>query len=138
MRLCAEARWDDEKACIESICHLVADLCTEMLLPDEDAVRAATKECVLEGGPGPTIPTTEIAAAIEAGEFEDVVSAAAGLRLRKRQKSASCAEALQTLRWLHESVRRDAACRWPSTLATDGTFLDLVSLDQLYRVFERC
>ena len=67
----------------------------------------------------------------QSGEFEDVVAASAA-------KKPRTTEELQGLRWLHEALRRDGACQWPHEMAKDGSFIQLASLDQLYKIFERC
>jgi len=128
VRLCAETDWTEEKACLRGLCRIVADFCVEALLPsEEDAVKNSAE--IQETA------TAALNAAVEAGEFEDVAAAAAA---RKKRLRTTGPQALQELRWLHEAIRRDGECQWPAAFARDGTVLDLVSLDQLYRIFERC
>ncbi|CAK9041056.1 unnamed protein product [Durusdinium trenchii] len=117
VRLCSEVDWSDEKSCLDGICQVIADFCADLLLPSPsvDISRAATDAWN---------------AAVAAGEFEDVAAAAT-----KRPRTSP--QELQGLRWLHEAVRK-GLCKWPTNFTKDGTVLDLVSLDQLYKIFERC
>lgn len=128
LRLCTDIDWADEKPCLDGLCRLVAEFAVESLLPSEgDATGCdeATRDA-----------TSALNAAVSAGQFEDVATAAIAMG-RKRQRTVG-PQALQELRWLHEAVRRDGSCQWQSSCARDGTILELVSLDQLYRIFERC
>ncbi|CAE7938426.1 Mlh1, partial [Symbiodinium sp. KB8] len=122
VRLCAEVDWEEEKPCLEGICQVIADFSAELLLPSE-----AEADIYQRG----RAAVEELNAAVQSGEFDDIVAASAA----KRQRTT---EELQGLRWLHEALRRDGECQWPRELATDGTFLELASLDQLYKIFERC
>jgi len=128
VRLCTQVNWEEEKACLVDICRITAEFCVDLLLP------SAEETAALAGGrEGRQAATAEsLNAAVEAGEFEDI---AAALTAKKR---SSGGQELQGLRQLHEAVRRDGACCWPRELARDGSLLDLVSLDQLYKIFERC
>eukprot|EP00930_Biecheleria_cincta_P004848 TRINITY_DN10577_c0_g1_i1.p1 TRINITY_DN10577_c0_g1~~TRINITY_DN10577_c0_g1_i1.p1 ORF type:complete len:794 (-),score=166.55 TRINITY_DN10577_c0_g1_i1:284-2665(-) len=128
LRLCTQVNWEEEKACLDSICRITAEFCVDLLLPSAEEVAA------LAGGRKSTQAATaeSLNAAVEAGEFEDIAAALAA------KKRSSGGQELQGLRQLHEAVRRDAACCWPRELARDGSLLDLVSLDQLYKIFERC
>jgi len=133
LRLCTEVNWIEEKECLSSMCRCCSDFCVEALLPsEEEAARmdAATSAKSVES------EAAMLNAALEAGEFEDVVAAAAASS-RKRARTVG-PNALEELRWLHEALRRDGACRLPGEFARDGTVLELVSLDQLYKIFERC
>lgn len=128
VRLCTQVNWEEEKACLDSICRVTAHFCVELLQPSDEEVAALG-----EGRKGKQRATAEaLNAAVEAGEFEDVATALAAKR------PSSGGQELQGLRQLHEAVRRDGACCWPRELARDGSLLDLVSLDQLYKIFERC
>merc|ERR1719440_945355 len=130
IRLCTEMNWGEEKACFSSLCRCCADFCVEALLPtEEDAAR-------VESATSSQSEAAALNAAVEAGEFEDVAAAAAAAS-RKRARTVG-PNVLEELRWLHEALRRDAACRLPGEFARDGTVLELVSLDQLHRIFERC
>jgi len=131
VRLSVEPNWAEEKECLGGICRIIADFCVEALMPSED--KTAQTDTQLEDNLGTV--AAMLNAAVEAGEFEDVVSAAAARRKRPR---TSGPQVMQELRWVHEAIRRDGECKWPAAFARDGTVLDLVSLDQLYRIFERC
>jgi DNA mismatch repair protein MLH1 len=133
LRFCTEVNWIEEKECLSSMCRCCSDFCVEALLPsEEEAARmdAATSAKSVES------EAAMLNAAVEAGEFEDVVAAAAASS-RKRARTVG-PNALEELRWLYEALRRDGACRLPGEFARDGTVLELVSLDQLYKIFERC
>lgn len=138
LRLCAEINWSEEKACFQSLCRVTADFCVELLLPsEEDAARVDASDASSAAGSRST-DTSALNAAVEAGEFEDVVAAAAAAAATRKRARTVGPNALEELRWIHEAVRRDSACQWPAELMRDGTVLELVSLDQLYRIFERC
>eukprot|EP00929_Paragymnodinium_shiwhaense_P062415 TRINITY_DN3115_c3_g1_i1.p1 TRINITY_DN3115_c3_g1~~TRINITY_DN3115_c3_g1_i1.p1 ORF type:complete len:824 (-),score=227.06 TRINITY_DN3115_c3_g1_i1:150-2543(-) len=129
VRLCADVNWKEEKACFSSLVKVVADSCVEMLLPTEEEAEAAdvTQK---------RASAAEANAAVASGEFEDV--AAAAMAASKKRARTAGPNPLEGLRWLHEAIRRDGACQWPGVYSTDGTVLELASLDQLYRIFERC
>lgn len=133
LRICAETNWGDEKGCFSSLCRSCADFCVETLLPTEEEASRIDSTTASRSADS---EAAALNAAVEAGEFEDVVAAAAATS-RKRARLAG-PNALEQLRWLHDAVRRDGACRLPGEFARDGTVLDLVSLDQLYKIFERC
>eukprot|EP00933_Yihiella_yeosuensis_P041054 TRINITY_DN35499_c0_g1_i1.p1 TRINITY_DN35499_c0_g1~~TRINITY_DN35499_c0_g1_i1.p1 ORF type:complete len:797 (+),score=175.10 TRINITY_DN35499_c0_g1_i1:57-2447(+) len=130
--LCSQVNWEDEKACLHHICQATAEFSTELLLPSdeaaamEDAGRNSTRALAAEA----------FNVAVEGGEFQDVATAAAAAA-KKRQRGSG-PEELHGLRYLHEAIRRDASCLWPAGFSRDGTVIELVSLDQLYRIFERC
>eukprot|EP00927_Polykrikos_kofoidii_P001136 TRINITY_DN10414_c0_g1_i1.p1 TRINITY_DN10414_c0_g1~~TRINITY_DN10414_c0_g1_i1.p1 ORF type:complete len:831 (+),score=137.79 TRINITY_DN10414_c0_g1_i1:192-2684(+) len=139
IRLCCEVDWTEEKPCFEGLCRLIADFSVEMMLPSEEELEAYEGSLGARGRAAAVAAATasELNAAVEAGEFEDVAAAAAAAN-RKRARTAPPAP-LAGLRWLHEAMREEAvACQWPGTFARDGTVVELVSLDQLYRIFERC
>ncbi|CAJ1374762.1 unnamed protein product [Effrenium voratum] len=118
VRLCSEVNWQEEKACLDGICRVSADFSADLLLPSEEQAEAAQLR---------KANTEALNAAVQRGEFEDVVAAA------KRPRTCP----LQGLRWLHEVTRKEGSS-WPRDFAKNGTLLDLVSLDQLYKIFERC
>jgi len=130
VRLCM-VNWEEEKECLDGICQATADFSVELLLPSEEeeaaGMSAASRQKAAQAA------AEAMNASVEAGEFEDVASAAAA----KRPRLAGPQD-LQGLRWLHEAIRRDGSCCWPRKLTKDGTVLDLVSLDNLYKIFERC
>jgi len=129
LRLAAEVQWVEEKSCLNQLCRMVADFCVEMLAPGREEAEAAQGCSKADMAAG-------VNAEMEAGGFEDVVQAAMAAK-RKRQRTGTN-KPLEQLQWLHEAVRRDSSCQWPAALARDGTVLELVALEQLYRVFERC
>ncbi|CAJ1427999.1 unnamed protein product [Effrenium voratum] len=116
VRLCSEVNWQEEKACLDGICRVSADFSADLLLPSEEQAEAAQLR---------KANTEALNAAVQRGEFEDVVAAA------KRPRTCP----LQGLRWLHEVTRKEGSS-WPRDFAKNGTLLDLVSLDQLYKIFE--
>lgn len=136
VRLCAEVNWTEERPCLEGICRAAADFSVSLLLPDEAEVQQAESTASRRAAEVAEAARA-LSEAVEAGEFEDVGSAAAAAAGRKRARLAG-PDVLQSLRWLHEAVRRDGACRWPAIFGRDRTVTELVSLDQLYRIFERC
>lgn len=132
VRLCCEVEWSDEKLCFESLCRLLAEFSVEALLPSEEAAANAYRE--VSKRPSAVGLADAVNAAVASGEFEDVGDAAAAA---KRARVAG-PRALEELRWLHETVRLDRDCLFPAEFGRDTSVLDLVSLDQLYRIFERC
>lgn len=134
VRLAVETNWSDEQLCFEGLCRVTADFAMESLLPDvDDAELADTKQ-----GGAAAAAVAALNAAVEAGDFEDVAAAAEARKKRSRTAAASPGTALEGLRWLHEAMMRDGACQWPAEYSRDGTVIELVSLNQLYRIFERC
>lgn len=129
LRLAAEVQWVEERSCLNQLCRMVADFCVGMLAPGKEEAEAAQACSKADMAAG-------VNAEVEAGGFEDVVQAAMAAK-RKRQRTGT-SKPLEQLQWLHEAVRRDASCQWPAALEKDGTVLNLVALEQLYRVFERC
>lgn len=131
IRLCCEINWNEEKQCLDELCRLFADLCVELLLPTEEEAELATNS------PQAAAAATagELNAAVDAGEFEDVVAAAMARRKRMRVAEPN---GLQTLQWLYEAIKRGGGCKWPAEYGRDNTIVELASLDQLYRIFERC
>jgi len=122
--LCEEADWSDEKRCFASLCSWCASFCVEALLPSVEEASRVDMDFA-----------TAVNSAVESGEFADVAEAAAASRKRARSVGPN---ALEQLRWLHEAIRKDGTCRFPKEMAQDGTVVELVTLDQLYRIFERC
>jgi len=143
LRICAETNWDEERACLEGLCRRIADFAVEALLPDREEAQKVVASSL---GPAPFSAGTDaeaLTAAVEAGEFPDVVAAAMAAK-SKRQRVLG-PNVLQELRYLHEAIRADAgsagsagACRWPGAFRKDGALVKLVALEQLYRIFERC
>eukprot|EP00928_Gymnodinium_smaydae_P043581 TRINITY_DN29165_c0_g1_i1.p1 TRINITY_DN29165_c0_g1~~TRINITY_DN29165_c0_g1_i1.p1 ORF type:complete len:876 (-),score=231.36 TRINITY_DN29165_c0_g1_i1:104-2668(-) len=144
VRLCATVNWTDEKACFEDLCRISADFFVDALLPSEEDAEAAAGDTVAAAVASTNEQRSDAAgsanAAVEAGEFEDVAAAAmaASAASAKRARRGGSQTALEGLRWLHEAVRKDGSCRWPADYTRDGTVVELASLNQLYRIFERC
>jgi len=141
VRLCTDIDWEDEKTCFENLVRTTADFCVECLLPShEEATKcmAATAGASLQPADAQALN-----AAVEAGEYPDIVAAAAAAKVKRSRTVGPTA--LQELRYLHEAMRNDAAaagaaeaCRWPGYFKKDGTVVKMVALEQLYKIFERC
>merc|ERR1712107_325661 len=77
VRLCSTTDWTEEKACFEDLCRTCADFFVDAMLPDaEDAKEVACSSRVAAAD--------DLNAAVEAGDFEDVASAAAAASKRAR------------------------------------------------------
>lgn len=134
LRLCFEVNWLEEKPCLEGVCRVLADTCVDLLLPEEEAARSL--DIPTSRADDATATAQDINQMVEAGECEDIVEAASAVS-RKRARHCG-ADVLKGLQTLHEAICRDGLCRWPSKLGRDNTVLELVTLDHLYRIFERC
>lgn len=141
VRLCVETDWTEENACFEGLCRLTAQLAVELLLPTEE--EAARCMAASAGAGSAQANAAALSAAVEAGDFPDVAAAAAAAKCKRARTAGQ--HALQELRYLHEAIRNAAAaagvagaCRWPGSFKKDGTVVNLVALEQLYKIFERC
>mmetsp|Transcript_35630 Transcript_35630/g.65287 ORF Transcript_35630/g.65287 Transcript_35630/m.65287 type:complete len:796 (+) Transcript_35630:75-2462(+) len=132
LQLATGVNWMEEKACFEGLCRIVAEFCVEIALPSEEDVG----ELDLSPDEKRARAAAAFSAAAGAGEFEDVAQAA--MEAQKKRPRLGGPRPLQQLRWLHENICQDGHAMWPVELENDGSILDLVSLEHLYKIFERC
>mmetsp|Transcript_18182 Transcript_18182/g.42286 ORF Transcript_18182/g.42286 Transcript_18182/m.42286 type:complete len:785 (+) Transcript_18182:52-2406(+) len=132
LQLSTGVNWLEEKACFQGLCNIVAEFCVESALPSEEEV----SELDLSPDEKRVRAAAAFTAAAGAGEFEDVAQAA--MEAQKKRPRLGGSRPLQKMRWLHENICQDGHAMWPCELENDGSILDLVSLEQLYKIFERC
>mmetsp|Transcript_46364 Transcript_46364/g.110402 ORF Transcript_46364/g.110402 Transcript_46364/m.110402 type:complete len:793 (+) Transcript_46364:53-2431(+) len=132
IQLCVETNWLEEKACFDGMCRLLSEFCVEAVLPTEEE----EAEVDLSPEERRARAAEAFSAAAGSGEVEDVAQAA--IEAQKKRARTGSARPLQKLRWLHETICQDNHALWPCELERDGSVLDLVSLEQLFKIFERC
>jgi len=126
VRLSVDVNWKEEKPCFDDLCQLCAEFLVEALLPSEEDAFG------LDSAPAKaTEVVSQLNAAVEAGEFEDVAAAAIarakmGASItesapKRARTTAPASAALEGLRWLHEAIQHDDKCHWPAKYIRDGT-----------------
>jgi len=159
IRLCTEVNWNVEKLCLEGICRIMADLAVSAMLPQDEDIsdteaRISVSTAAVPKAVVPALVSQNISplcfsaiqssvpnknASINQAQATQPVETAESTPTpaKKRQRTVE-REKLEKLKWLFEAVHSDRHCKWPAALFKGGAFLELVALEQLYRIFERC
>ncbi|CAI7720461.1 DNA mismatch repair protein MLH, putative [Plasmodium vivax] len=146
LRLATQVDYEKELNCINGICYLIANFYSkvtllddkewtfqnELLMLKEKEIQMLQGKAASEGGEEPAVGSDE-----QGYHFENVLGDETVVDVNKHL-AASKNINLVFEKYFFPMIQLNSVMRVPRTFSTNGYIIELTSLNQLYKIFERC